>query len=356
MNPKDSIVSYLVESKVDGCVLMSDVNRFWYTGFMSSAGYIIINKDGHSILLIDGRYFYLAKQKVHNIDEVVLLDGPVKQKLNSIFKQLNIETIALEGEYTTLQELKLFKSLDLKEIKDFNSAILRQTKQEFEIQKLQKAADIAALTIEWIKTQKLIGKSEKEVATMISIHMLEMGAEKNSFDPIVASGKNGSIPHHQNSDKLIEDGDMLTLDIGCIYEGYCSDITRSFIVGDFKKANPEILEIYEIVKNAQQLGIDKAKQGMTGHEIDQIVRGYIDNTKYKDYFTHSTGHGVGIEVHEYPYISKNYQDIVGNYSVFTIEPGIYVPDVGGVRIEDTVYFKNGELFVLTDKSNKNIKL
>ena len=356
MNPKDSIVNYLVESKVDGCVLMADVNRFWYTGFMSSAGYIIINKNGHSILLIDGRYFYSAREKVANIDEVILLNGSLKQKLQEIFSKLSIKTLDLETEYTTLQELKIFKSIDNLEIVDFNSAILRQTKNEFEIEKLQKAADIAALTIEWIKTQNLVGRTEKEVATMISIHMLEMGAEKNSFDPIVASGINGSIPHHENSNKVIEDGEMLTLDIGCIYEGYCSDITRSFIVGDYSKANKELIEIYEIVKNSQELGLQCAKVGMTGHEIDKVVRDYIDATKYKSYFTHSTGHGVGIEVHEYPYISRNYQGKVNNYSVFTIEPGIYIPGLGGVRIEDTVYFKENKLVVLTSKANKNINI
>lgn len=352
MNKKDLLVDFLKNSNVDGCVFMSDVNRYWYTGFMSSAGYIFVNKNGRSILLIDGRYFYSAKDNVKNIDETRLLNGNVLDQIKAILNELGIKKLALESEYTNLDQLNMFKKIDGLELSDFKSGILRQVKDDLELEYLQKAADIAALTIEWIKTQNLVGKTEKEVATMITIHMLEMGAEKNSFDPIVASGVNGAIPHHHCSDKVIEDGDMVTVDIGCIYRGYCSDITRSFIVGDVKKANPKILEIYDVVLKAQTLGIEKSAVGLTGAEIDKMVRDVIDESGYGEYFVHSTGHGVGIEVHEYPYVSKNYNQQFKDYSVFTIEPGIYVPGLGGVRIEDTICLVNSQVKVLTKKAKK----
>lgn len=349
---KATVVNFLNKVGFDGCVLKSDENRFWYSQFMSSAGYILINKDGQSVFLIDGRYFYSAQDQAKNVDEVRLLQTGLLSNLEEICKQLKITKLGLEAEYTNLNDLNLFKKIQGIEIHSFESAKLRQQKRDEELEALQKAADIVALTEEWIQQQKIVGLTEKQVATMIDIHMLELGAEKNSFDSIVASGKNGAIPHHKPNDKVIEDGDMVTVDIGCIYNGYCSDITRSFIAGDKSKANKELLDIYNIVLKAQLAGIQAAKVGMTGGEIDSITRNVINQTKYKDYFTHSTGHGVGIEVHEYPYISKNYNETILDRSVFTVEPGIYVPGLGGVRIEDTIYVDYEHKIVLTRLAGK----
>lgn len=195
--------------------------------------------------------------------------------------------------------------------------------------------------------------SEKEVAKMITIHMLELGASKNSFDPIVASGINGANPHHKPTDKLIELGDMITIDIGCIYNGYCSDITRSFILGT-KPTNNELIDIYNKVLEAQLAGIDAAIVGKSGFEVDKVCRDIISNSKYKDYFNHSTGHGVGIQVHELPNVSINNNEHLVNNNVITIEPGIYVPNIGGVRIEDTIVVYENKPIILTRKANKNI--
>lgn len=352
---KTTVVNFLDKVGFDGCVLKSDENRFWYSQFMSSAGYIVINKDGQSVFLIDGRYFYSAKDQAQNVDEVKLLQSGTVANLEAICQQLNIKKLGLEAEYTNLNDLELFKKIKGIEVVPFESAKLRQQKRDDELVCLQKAADIAAETEVWIQQQKLVGLTEKQVARMIDIHMLELGADKDSFDSIVAAGKNGAIPHHQPTEKILKDGEMVTVDIGCIYSGYCSDITRSFIVGDKTKAEPEMLEIYNIVLQAQLAGINAAQVGMTGSEIDHVVREIISQTKYKEYFTHSTGHGVGIEVHEYPYISKNYNDKVLDRSVFTIEPGIYVPELGGVRIEDTLYVSESQKIVLTRLADKTLK-
>ncbi|GAA5414775.1 aminopeptidase P family protein [Ureaplasma ceti] len=352
MNKRELLAEFLTKSGVDGCAFLSDVNRYWYTGFMSTAGYIFVNKNGRSIMLIDGRYFFAAKDAVKNIDEVRLLDGNLLGKIEEILKELEITSLALSAEYTNLEQLIMFKKINGLKISDFKSGLLRQVKEESELDSLRKAADIAALTIEWIKTQNIVGLTEKQVATMITIHMLEMGAEKNSFEPIVASGVNGAVPHHHCSDKKIEDGDMVTTDIGCIVDGYCSDITRTFVAGDITKANPKMIEIYNVVLKAQKLGIEKSEMGLTGADIDKIVRDVIDEAGYGEYFTHSTGHGVGIEVHEFPWISKNYNGEIKDFSVFTIEPGIYVPGLGGVRIEDTICLVNNKVEVLTRKAEK----
>lgn len=347
----------------DGMLLISQVNRFWYSKFSSSFGFLVINNQGESKLLLDGRYYENAKETINVSNlEVVLIDNTktISEQLELIFKKLNINSLLLESEYTTLKDLNYLKNIFLEKIHSFDSAILRAVKTKDEIEKLQKAADIAALTIEWAKTIIKPGMTEIQVANMISNHMLEMGASKNSFDPIVASGVNGSFPHHHPTNKVIQHLDMITLDIGCIYEGYCSDITRTFILGTqeefLQKGNKELIEIYNVVLDSQLKGIKEAKSGINGKDLDLVCRNIISSTKFKDYFVHSTGHGVGIEVHELPNVSKsNLSPFVQN-NVITIEPGIYVPELGGVRIEDTIVIQDNEALVLTRKANKKLFL
>lgn len=333
---------------------MSEHNRFWLTEFASSAGMIFINKNGESVMIIDGRYFEKAKVAAKNISKFVLQGEnkkPFNEQIKEILTSLKIHSLGLEKEYTTLNQLEFFQEIEGIKLFSFNAVQLREVKEEAEIESLQKAADIAAETIEWAKTMIKPGMTEIEIANIISKHMLDLGASKNSFDPIVASGVNGAIPHHHPSEKVVENGEMITLDIGCVYNGFCSDITRSFVLGG-KAKNPEILEIYNIVLKSQTEGIKAAKNGATGAEVDKVCRDIISNTKYKDYFVHSTGHGVGIEVHELPNVTKsNTKKLVPN-NVVTVEPGIYVPGIGGVRIEDTILITDSDALLLTKKATK----
>lgn len=351
--------NFFKKNNVDGILLLSDDNRYWFTNFLSSAGYLFINKKLESILLIDGRYYENAKKQLEPNIKVELLKpsnaSPLKEQISTILAKLNINSLMLESEYVNIKDYDYFKNnFPNLLISSFDSLSLRIIKDDKELEYLQHAADIAADTIEWIKTKLKPGLTEKEVARMITIHMLELGAEKNSFDPIVASGINSSNPHHKPSEKIIEYGDMVTVDIGCIYKGYCSDITRSFILGD-KPNNIEMIDIYNIVLKAQLSGIENTTINITGEQLDSVCRNIISNSKYKDYFCHGTGHGVGIQVHEEPYISPNSKTILMNNNVITIEPGIYVPNVGGVRIEDTIVVKeNGQPIVLTRKANKEL--
>ncbi len=357
------IVGVLDQAKFDGMLLSSDDNRFWYTNFASSYGFLIINKKLQAILLLDGRYYEKAKSAIH-IDglKVELIDGklPLVEQINKALRDLEINSLLIENEYTTLQSLAMVKKLSVTKLNSFNSVALREVKTDYELQCLQRAADIAAETIEWAKLNIKPGMTESFVGNMITKHMLDLGASKNSFDPIVASGLNGASPHHGVSDKVIEKLDMITLDIGCVYKGYCSDITRTFILGtekEFKKSkkNQELIEIYNTVLESQLTGIACAKPDViTGEELDLVCRNIISSTKYKDYFIHSTGHGVGIQVHELPNVSRTNKSVFVKNNVITIEPGIYIPGIGGVRIEDTIVITDSEPIVLTRKASKNL--
>lgn len=337
---------------VDGMILFSPYNRFWFLEFASSDGFVFVNKDGKATYLVDARYYTAAKQAVKNA-EVVLLAGSKDKSVFEILKEnvqkLNINNALIEADYVTLETNELITSL-VKKTTHFTSANLRAIKTEQELEMLQKAADIAAKTCIWIKEQNLIGKTEIEVSNMLTKHMLDLGAQKNSFDPIVASGPNGGNPHHHPGSRIIEDGDMLTVDIGCIYEGYCSDMTRSFIVGT--KPNPIMQEVYDKVLEAQLAGIEATNTSVSGKFVDTVCRNIIDNSKFKGYFTHGTGHGLGIEVHELPNTNSRNEEKLPLNAVVTVEPGIYIPNIGGVRIEDSIVVKDGKPIILTGLAPK----
>ncbi len=185
------------------------------------------------------------------------------------------------------------------------------------------------------------------MATQISMKILELGASGNSFSPIVAAGLNGASPHHQPSDYVIQAGDFVTIDIGCMYQGYASDMTRTFLVGDTPSV-PEMTTIYNLVYQSQTTGVKAAKAGISGKDLDMVCREIIDQTPYQGLFAHGTGHGVGMEVHELPNVNKGNSVPLPVASVVTVEPGIYKANVGGVRIEDTLIVYEDGCEVITD--------
>ncbi|CAI2162215.1 12447_t:CDS:2 [Funneliformis geosporum] len=265
-------------NNLDALFFFSPENRFWLTDFQSSLGFLfIIGKEKY--LLVDGRYITDAQKKLNH-------------------KQV---------------EIRLWKI-------GIETNKIRMVKTKKEITRMSQAAQITDRVYQRVLKLVKIGMSEKDLAKLIHSSFEEMGAEGLSFDTIVVSGKNGALPHGQPSDKIIKEGELITVDFGCKYQGYCSDFTRTFAVG--KEINPKLKEIYQIVKEA--------------HEIDQIVRNYIQQKGFGEYFIHSTGHGLGIEVHEAPSVSSRDNTILQPGMVITIEPGIYIPDLGGVRIEDDV--------------------
>jgi Xaa-Pro aminopeptidase len=210
---------------------------------------------------------------------------------------------------------------------------LRRVKDEAEIEAIARAAVLVDEVYAWIEERGLAGRTEREVALAAEQRMRELGADGPSFDSIVAGGPNGSLIHADPGDRRIERGEYVVIDMGAIVDGYCSDCTRTLVDGD---PDPAQREVYEIVLAAQRAGLDAVRAGASGREVDAKARAVIDEAGYGERFGHGLGHGVGIEVHEAPRLSKRSEDDLMAGDVVTVEPGIYVPGEFGIRIEDLV--------------------
>ncbi len=214
---------------------------------------------------------------------------------------------------------------------------LRMRKDRHEIEAMKHAAKVVDRVFEEILGWDLLGMRERDLALKIELAVREL-SDGISFEPIVASGENAANPHHAPGDRRLRKGDMVILDYGARWNGYCSDITRTIAIG---QPNGKLLEIYEVVKEAQENAYRAVREGIPAKEVDSAARKTIARAGYGEYFTHRTGHGLGLDVHEEPYIGPDGDVILENGMTFTIEPGIYIPGLGGVRIEDDVVLQEG---------------
>jgi len=223
---------------------------------------------------------------------------------------------------------------------------------EEEIKLMKKAAQIADEVFYEIISRGLDGKSEKQVALEIEFLIREKG-DGISFTPIVAAGENAANPHHTPSERKIRRGDLVVLDFGAKYRGYCSDITRTVAIGEI---NEKLREAYEVVREAQERAFQTVREGIRAKEVDSVAREYISSKGYGEYFIHRTGHGLGLDVHEEPYIGPKNERVLERGMTFTIEPGIYISQLGGVRIEDDVVVEGKKGRRLTNAERELIKL
>lgn len=323
---------------LDAIVVLSPYNRRYLSGFTGTSGSLLITKDTKQ-LITDFRYIQQATSQAEEF-EIINQKGPMIDKINELIQQGNYKNIGVEADLITYNEYQSLNTDDVK-LSSIEGVIetIRMVKDEFEIKQIQKAADIVDETYEhilkWIKP----GMTENEVNNEMEMFMRSKGATSSSFDTIVASGHRGALPHGVASNKVIEEGDMITLDFGALYEGYVSDITRTFAIGEPKE---EMKKIYNIVLESQLAALEQIKPGMTGKEADSIARDIISSYGYGEQFGHSLGHGIGLEVHEGPALSQKSDIVLEENMCVTLEPGIYVEGLGGVRIEDDVLVtKNG---------------
>lgn len=347
---KQIVKKILQEHSIDALLISSDYNRFWYTTFSSTAGYLLILSNMKTYFFLDGRYITDGKNLSKNVDEFITFSN-LKQ-IKKIVQEQNIKSLGFEKQYVTYEQYEIFSQNILENLSPINLNAVRIIKSPDEIEKIKKACTIGDQTFEVVLKQIKPGMTEREVDQIINNSFLKLGADKASFDSIVASGFRSAFPHGRATNKKIMNNEIITCDFGCIYEGYCSDMTRTFIVGD-KLEEPKLLEIYNIVKEAQALGIKKIKPGVKCSDIDKVCRNYIEQKGYGKYFSHSTGHGLGIEVHEAPSVSFISETILETGMVITVEPGIYIPDLGGVRIEDDILVTDNGYEILT-KSKKDL--
>lgn len=340
------IKTVLKNNDADAYLFLSDVNRFWLTEFDSSAG-VVLATTNKIYLFLDMRYYQKAVDTIQDTNiEVIVYKG--EALVIDKIKELNVKKLMVEKENFLFANFLTYKDT-VDTIIPFNSDILRIQKTEDEISKMQRACDIASATLEWIKDKLVPGLTEIEVANMVTSHMLELGASKNSFDPIVASGPNGAYPHHHPTDRKLCNNEFVTIDMGCIYQGYCSDITRTFAIGT---PDLRLIDAYKKVYESNQAGINAIRHKKLGSEVDKVCRDIIEESEFKGYFVHGTGHGVGINVHELPNVSPAYNKPLEHNSVVTIEPGIYIPGLGGIRIEDMVLVKNDNEHVVMTTASK----
>ena len=321
---------------IDGGIIESPAARQYFTGFNADSGYLIVSKNGN-VFLTDSRYIEAAQAQVDCCDVVLLTDA--KTQIPKYLKKFNCSSVAIEARHVTVSGLrdysKMFKADDFKAVFDnrFDKFIryLRCAKREEEIKHIKAAQAIAQAAYDNAVRYIKPGMTEREVALALDFHMLRNGAEKVSFDTIVVSGKKTSLPHGVPSDKKIEFGDFVTMDFGAVVNGYHSDMTRTIAIGE---ASDEMAEIYSIVLEAQTAAIEKAAAGVVAKDVDAAARSVIEQAGYGKYFGHSTGHGVGVEIHEDPSISSVNEYVLCEGNVITAEPGIYIPNKFGVRIED----------------------
>ncbi|MBG9980975.1 aminopeptidase P family protein [Facklamia sp. DSM 111018] len=355
MQRLDRLRQLLKEEQLEALYVTDLLNVRYLTGFTGSAGAVLVTHD-EAYFITDFRYVTQANKEVTSAKVVIHQQG-VDQEVQKLIEQDQIRTLGIEANQMNVsQYLKIQKLFDL-DIKPTDALIekLRQVKDQEEIAIIRQACEITDLAFEHILNFVKAGVTELQVANELESFLKNKGASSMSFDTIVASGERSAMPHGVASEKVIENGDMVTIDFGCYYKGYSSDMTRTFAVGS---VSDQLREIYEIVLEAHNRVIAGTRAGMTGQEVDALARDYITEKGYGQYFGHSTGHGLGLDVHEMPAVSSRSETVMVENMVITDEPGIYLPGIGGVRIEDDLIIKeNGvesinsspkELIILTE--------
>lgn len=340
----------------EALLIASIPNRFYLTGFESSDGYIFISRCS-AVFLIDFRYVEKARETVKSC-EVQLSAAPMTE-ICDLCRQNSINTLYCESEYTSLAFSKRLSSAIaptvISDDSRFDNFIkdMRCVKAEEELSLIKQAQAITDDTFNYILQHISAGKTEREVMLDMEFYMRRLGSEGVSFDFIVVSGKNSSLPHGVPTDKVIESGDFLTMDFGAVIGGYHSDMTRTVAVG---QVDDEQRKIYDTVLKAQRAGIAAVKGGLSCKEIDKVARDIIYAAGYEGCFGHGLGHSVGVEIHEMPAFNTRCETVLKPGTVMTVEPGIYIENKYGVRIEDMVYVTDNGCINLTNSPKELICL
>lgn len=356
------IKSKLNRKKIDAVLVSCVSNVTYLSGYTDFSkeereAYIFIGKN-FAYIIADGRYTEAIKREVHYL---TLFERGHKKSTEDLFKKhkKEIKRLGIEEDDLTVTEHNLLKK-HFKDIKHFEVSDLRSVKTEEEISKIEKACKLGDLAFEYILKKFKVGVSEKAIAEELENFIKSNGAVL-SFPSIVAFGKNSSIPHHQTGDTRLgpetssgRAGQIVLLDFGVMYENYCSDMTRSLFFG---KPSQKQIEIYNAVLEAQQQAINfinkikKAGKEIKADQVDKVARDYIASQGFPT-IPHSVGHGIGLEVHEYPHLSPKSKNILKEGMVFSIEPGIYLPGFGGIRLEDLFVLEKNNLRQLTKSPKK----
>ncbi len=343
----------ITERGLDGLLVSQPENYRYLSGFTGSSGWLLIS-GSHAILATDSRYTEQAKQETQDF-EVAQIRGELDSWLPQLASDLQWHELGFEANHLSfaahhkLSESMKTKQLNLQLIPTTNLVeCLRCIKEPRELELITKAVELTDAAFEQARAIIHPGVTEREAAWEIEKFLRQNGSEGIAFDPIVASGPNSALPHARPTERILHSGEVVLIDMGARIGGYCSDFSRTLCLGEALKAvSCQLSAIYNVVLEAQLAAIDKIKTGMTASQADRLARNVITEAGYGDAFGHGLGHGVGIAIHESPTLSPTSTEYLLDGMVFTVEPGIYITGLGGVRIEDVVTLEKGRAKVLT---------
>ena len=328
----------LLEGEVNGLLLTSRYSRYYGAEFDIAEGVAIVSKAGCRYFT-DSRYIESAENGIRGFEvKMVDREHPYSKLLNEAIAEFGITALGFEEAYLTVAEYNMFAEKLNAKLVPMHEAIsgFRAVKEEWELDLMRKAQAIADKAFAEVLTKIKAGMTEKELCAELIYCLLKNGGEGLSFDPIVVSGPNTSLPHGVPGDRKLQPGDFITMDFGVLYKGYCSDMTRTVALG---YATEEMEKVYNTVLEAQLAGIAVSRAGVPGKDVDGAARKVITDAGYGPYFGHGYGHSLGLEVHESPNCSPAGETPMPENAVASAEPGIYLPGKFGVRIEDVVIFK-----------------
>ncbi|MDE6059540.1 MAG: aminopeptidase P family protein [Clostridia bacterium] len=333
----------------DALFIEQDFIRRYLTGFYSTDGYAVVTREGCTFV-VDSRYFEAAEKALKNTN-IKLVEGLYKQAEALLS---GAKTVGVPYPFTNLSRAETLKKNGFA-LTDCMPALqaAMEIKTSKEIALIEKACEIAEDAYLSLLPEIKEGMTESEVAALLEYKMRKFGASGVSFETIVAFGANGSVPHHETGNTKLKFGDAVLIDFGCKYEGYCSDCTRTFLFGDDKK-HEDFKKVYAQVLHAHELVKEKTVAGMTGRDSDEIARGYLRTKGLDKYFTHSLGHGIGLQIHEYPVLAPKSEQVLKDGMVFSDEPGVYLAGELGIRIEDSVYMTGGKVKSFMKKTERNL--
>ncbi|MFO7636997.1 MAG: aminopeptidase P family protein [Clostridia bacterium] len=343
----DKIKKIIKDKELDAILVTSRENTFYLSGFRGSASLILITP-GNAFFCTDFRYIEAAKAICGKHYDVSMYKGDALPHLHEVTGGDSLGRIGFEENDLSFMRYSGFKGVfgkaELVPVQSFVDRT-RIIKEDEEIIRIKKATEISEKAFGEVLPYIRPGVLELDILAEMEYRMRKGGASKQAFDTIVASGKRSSLPHGEASLKRIEQGDPVTLDFGAVWEGYCADMTRTVFAG---QPSGKMKDIYRIVLEAQERAQEGVVAGASGREIDRIAREIINKNGYEGCFGHGLGHGVGILVHEEPRLSEKSESIMENNMVVSVEPGIYVEDIGGVRIENLVAIRDNNPYVFNE--------
>jgi len=340
----------LKQKNIDAAVITKLVNVRYLTDFSGTSGALVISPR-KAFFLTDFRYQKQAKKQVSGHD-IKIYSGSFDSYLCSLIERLRSSTVGFEANSLPYARFKKWASSLKAELIPLDNLVenLRLKKEKKELGKIRKAADISDRAFRHILSFIKPGVQEREIAIELEYFMRKQGADRYAFELIVAGGRRSALPHATNSANKVRENAFLVLDFGAVYKGYCSDLSRTVFVG---KPGEKERKLYKAVLSAQEKAVEKVAVGQKARAIDSTAREFLMEQNLGDYFGHNLGHGVGLEIHEAPVLGPKSNDVLQSGMVFTIEPGVYLPEKGGVRIEDLVALGEEGAEVLT-KSSKEL--